>query len=34
MSNKKLKQWVDGLSLDDRVALQYFVIRLYKILGQ
>lgn len=28
-NNKELRRWFDNLSLDDRLALQIFVIKLY-----
>jgi hypothetical protein len=28
-NNKELQRWFDNLSLDDRLALQIFVIKLY-----
>lgn len=31
MSNKKLQRWFNGLSLDDRLQVQKFVIVLYYI---
>ena len=33
MSDKRLKKWVANLSLEDRIALQDFMIRLYKVLN-
>jgi hypothetical protein len=33
MSEKRLKRWAANLPLEDRIALQDFTIRLYKILG-